>query len=157
MFESDLVAFLESGCALIAATVGPDGEPRACRAWGVEVLDAEAGRVRVLLGAHDPQVLAHATGGGRVAVTGANVLSLRSAQLKGRVEAVAPATADDRARSQRYCDAYHRDVALVDDIPRELMQRMVPVELVRCDVQVDAVYDQTPGPGAGAAITGAPT
>ena len=156
MFTTDLVAFLESGCALIVATAGADGAPHASRGWGLDVLDPATGRIRLLLGADDPVVLAHAAAGGGIAVTGADVLTLRSAQAKGRVVAVEPVTADDRARSQRYCTAYHDAVAIVDDIPRHLMQRMVPVEMVRCDVQVEAVFDQTPGPGAGSEIAGDP-
>ena len=155
MFTTDLVAFLESGCALIVATAGDDGAPHASRGWGLDVLDATTGRIRLLLGADDPVVLAHAAAGGGIAVTGADVVTLRSVQAKGRVLSVEPVTSDDRERSQRYCTAYHDAVAIVDDIPRHLMQRMVPVEMVRCDIEVEAVFDQTPGPGAGAEIAGA--
>jgi hypothetical protein len=32
------------------------------------------------------------------------------------------------------------------------MDRLVPVDLLACTVEVDELYDQTPGPGAGARL-----
>ena len=155
MLTSDLVALLESG-ALIVGTVGPDGAPWAARGWGLDVLEGGA-RVRLLLPADDVVLLGHLASGAPVAITAADVETLQAVQLKGRADGLAAATDDDRARSRRYTDGYHGAVLEVDDVPVELMERQVPVDLVRCEVAVDGVFDQTPGPGAGAAITGTGT
>lgn len=157
MFSTDLVALLESGCALIVGTAGPDNVPHASRAWGLDVLDAGTGRVSLLVDRADALTLQNVDGGGRIAVTGADVLTLRSAQLKGRVVSTSAASTADDQRSSRYCTAYHDAVMMVDDIPRSLMQRMVPVGLVRCEIDVDEVFDQTPGPSAGSPLERAPS
>ncbi len=78
--------------------------------------------------------------------------TLHSRQLKGRVEAIEPATGADRARAARYCDAFFADIEATDGEPRELLDQIVPAAYVACTVTVDALYDQTPGPGAGAAV-----
>src|SRR5436190_23252791 len=60
----ETAAFLEHGCVLIVATVGPDGEPRASRGWGVTLLDGEPTRLRLLLDADDPIAIGHLAAGG---------------------------------------------------------------------------------------------
>lgn len=153
VLSAELAAFLEGGCALIVGTVGPDTAPHAGRAWGIEVLDAETGRLRLLLDGADAATLANLAGQDpRIACTGADVRTLHSRQLKGRVEAIAPATGADRARAARYCDAFFADIEATDGEPRELLDQIVPAAYVACTVTVEALYDQTPGPGAGAAV-----
>ena len=151
MLLADQVQLLESGCALIVGTCGTDRTPYASRAWGLEVVDP-AGTVRVLLDAADDMERRHLEATGMIAVTGAHIRTLRSIQVKGRVDAVTPATPDDLDRSARYCDDYFAQVNEVDAIPRELMTRMVPPALMVCRVQLHEVFDQTPGPSAGAKL-----
>ena len=64
MFDEERTAFLEGGCALILATVLPDGEPHAGRGWGLTVLP-DAGHVRLLLDAEDLAMVDQAAGTGR--------------------------------------------------------------------------------------------
>jgi hypothetical protein len=150
----DLVSFLESGCGLIIATVRPDGGPRAARAWGVDVVDASIGRIRVLLGLDDPELLDDLAERGAIAVTGADVVTLRASQVKGRVTGLVPATDADRERSARFREAFFQAIIELDGTPRALLDRMVPDDLIVAEVEIDAVFDQTPGPGAGVALGG---
>ncbi len=152
VFDDELVAFLESGCSTIVGLVTATGEPFATRGWGTEVLPGERARVRVLVGAGALAALGHAPGdegGFAIAVTGASVLTLRSVQLKGTARAVEQPDEDDLARSRRFCDDFFADVEATDGVPRRLMDRLVPADLLVCEVDVDELYDQTPGPGAG--------
>jgi hypothetical protein len=149
LFTTRLVTLLESGCGLIVATTGVDGAPRAARGWGVDILDVDAGTLQVLIGSTDEVTLANLVERGHIGVTGSNVLTLESAQVKGRVVSIEPVTTDDRERAARHCDEFFAAVAVVDDIPRHLMERLVPRDFVSCVVLADAVFDQTPGPRAG--------
>jgi hypothetical protein len=142
VFDGELVSFLEGGSAFIVGFVTPDGAPLASRGWGLDVLDAAAGIVRVLLVPDDI----------RVAVTGAHVLTLRSVQLKGVVEALEDETPEMWARCARYCDDFFGIIEAVDRFPRAMMERTTPVRIAACTVAVEEMFDQTPGPGAGAAI-----
>jgi hypothetical protein len=143
-------AFLEAGSALIIGTVDAGGQPHAGRGWGLDVVAGM--QMRLLLDASDAGTLAHAAAGGAIAVTAADVRTLRSVQLKGHAVGVEDATDEDRARSERYCEAFFTDILETDGTPRALTARMVPPDVVACTIEVDELYDQTPGPGAGAPL-----
>jgi hypothetical protein len=87
--------------------------------------------------------------GAIVAVTGADVRTLRSVQLKGCVRLVEPPVADDLAlaaeHSQRFIDA----VTAVDGLSPDLLRRMLPYEVVCVELEIDDRFDQSPGPAAG--------
>jgi len=110
LFDPETTAFLETGCALLVATVLPDGEPFATRGWGLTVVDADRGEVRLLLDSQDTETIARLREGGRVACTATSVIDLRSVQLKGRGRGVGVATAADRERATAYTDAFFADV-----------------------------------------------
>lgn len=156
MFDDDLTAFLESGCSTIVGLLTPSGEPFATRGWGIQVLGSAPARLRLLVGAGELASVGRRPGDGArfaIAVTGANVLTLRSVQVKGVAHDVEVPTAADLERSARFCDAFFDDVATFDAIPRSLMDRLAPTDLLACTVDVSELYDQTPGPGAGAPLT----
>jgi hypothetical protein len=153
MFTSETVRFLQSGCGLIVGTVDADGMPLASRGWGLDV-DAEGMWARLLLAADDPGLRQNLAATAPIAVTGASVRTLRSVQLKGSVRDVGPASDRDRARSRRYCDDFFGDIVAVDHAEREVIERLTPADLVVCRFAVDEVFDQTPGPAAGARLVG---
>lgn len=148
--------FAERGCALIIGTVGADGAPHAARAWGLTLGSGTQGPIRLLLSADDPVTHANLrradAHGGRIAITGADVVTLRSFQLKGRVTAWEPAGPDDEARAERYLDEFFADIEQTDGTSRRLLERLRPAGYVACTVEVDESFDQTPGPGAGAPV-----
>lgn len=151
MIDEALRAFLERGCAMVVGTVSPDGAPHAQRAWGCQVVGPDT--VRLLLDASDPVLRQHLDAGRRIAVTSADVRDLRSVQLKGRVTAVEDeADADDLARCDRHNDELFADIEAADFYPRALTERMVPPGYLVAVVAVEELYDQTPGPGAGAQV-----
>jgi len=146
----------DRGCALVVGTVGPDGAPYASRGWGLTLTPATPSPVRLLLDAGDALTLANlrreTEHGGRIAITGADVVTLRSFQLKGRVTAVDTATDDDLAKVDRYCDEFFTDIETTDGTPRHLTERLRPDAYVACTVEIDEAFDQTPGPDAGARV-----
>lgn len=148
---------LALGSALIAATVSADGEPRAARASSWQVVDPTERRIRVAMCADDPVFVAnlglHAEPGSvRVSVTGADVLTFASVQLKGSVVALDAPDADDRAAIEHHNDVFVGKIEAVDGHPADVVRRFLPIEHVMVEVLVDEVYDQTPGPGAGAVL-----
>jgi hypothetical protein len=149
VFDADTTAFLETGCALLVATVLPDGEPFAARAWALTVVDAARGEVRILLDAEDTEAIALVGAGAPVACTGASVVDLRSVQLKGRGTGVEAATAADLDRAGEYTEALFADIEATDGYARSLLERLLPRGYVPCTVVVEELFDQTPGPGAG--------
>lgn len=143
--------FLESGCALIIATVDADGEPHAGRGWGLDVL--EPNRFRLLVDADDLRLRANLAANGSIAVTATHVPTLRSIQLKGHAVETESRGDADIARMRRFCDQFFADVEATDGVAPSMMERLVPARLSACEVRADAIFDQTPGPGAGSSLS----
>jgi hypothetical protein len=153
LFEQETAAFVEGGSALIIGTVASDGMPHAGRAWGADVLDGE--RLRLLLDADDTVTIDNVARGGNIAVTATSVRTFRSIQIKGRVLGLQPSTHGDGERVGRYCNAFFGDIVEMDGTARTLLERLVPSQVVVCEMAVAELFDQTPGPGAGAPIPAA--
>ena len=150
VLEAETARFLGDKAALIIGVVGADGRPFATRGWGLTVLDRATGESRVLIDVDDEERLAHLEGGGRIAVTGSDVPTLRSCQVKGTVDGFDEVTAADLAHVEHYCDGYFGDIEAADHFPRHLLERHRPDGFVACRFVVEDVFDQTPGPHAGA-------
>lgn len=151
MFGSDLIEIIGPGCGLIVGTVSADGEPRATRAWGARVVDPDTRRVRVLMGADDPVSVANLAVG-RIALNGANVRTLRSVQLKGRVVTSGPPTEDDLALVDASTHEFFRAIHETDGIAYELVARLQAAEVIAVEFDVEEMYDQSPGPAAGTPV-----
>jgi len=150
--DATTAEYLHSGCALLVCTVGADGHPRAGRAWGLTVVDAEAGRVRLLVEADDHITVANIRGGGAVAITATSVMTFRSMQLKGRGLGIEQPTPEDGAKRDQYTHDFLRDVYATNSYDMDIMERWARRPIVASLIEVDSSYDQTPGPSAGVAI-----
>jgi hypothetical protein len=155
VFDAGTTALLESGCALIIGTVDADGAPWATRGWGLDVQADEPARVRLIVDADDERTTDNLSAGRPVAVTGASVLTLESVQLKGTSLGLQPGTPDDEQRAQRYADAFFDDIHDTDGTDHSLLELMRPAQFASCELLIDELYDQTPGPSAGSALSGA--
>ena len=126
-------------------------DPHAQRAWGCEVLGPTT--VRIVLDDSDPVLRQHVDGGGRIAVTSADVRTLQSVQLKGWVRSTEDEpTEGDVARCEEHIDELVGDIEATDHFPRELTERMVPPGSFVAVVEVEELFDQTPGPSAGSRV-----
>lgn len=150
LFDPATTTFLSSGCSLIVGGLTGDGEPFATRGWGIRVLDPDEGRLRLVVGSADLARLERAA----LAVTGADVPTLRSLQLKGTVETVEPLDEEDRVQHRSFCDQFFADVERTDGTARWLMARLVPADLAVVVLRVRQLFDQTPGPNAGRQLQG---
>jgi hypothetical protein len=111
-----------------------------------------SGRVRVLLSSNAEQTLANLAEDGRMAFTVTHFLTNVSWQLKGRATDVGPATADDRIRHDAFCAGCIRILHESDGSPEAVIARLVPPGIVACEMVVEQVFDQTPGPEAGVRV-----
>jgi hypothetical protein len=111
--------------------------------------------VRLLLDAHDEATQANLVAGRAVAITAADVRTLRSVQLKGVSLGVTPGGRPELERMRRFAEAFYADIEDTDGTPREILERLTPDALVVVCVAVTEVFDQTPGPAAGRCLPGA--
>jgi len=144
--------FLHSGNALLIGTIGTEGMPRACRAWGLKVTDPDAGVVRVLVENDDPITMRNIRDDGRIAVTATSVSTHQSIQLKGRITSIEDPTPDDEALREHYTGLLLFDITSIHGYAPEMLRKWARQHVVACVVEIDASFDQTPGPSAGSVI-----
>jgi hypothetical protein len=150
VIEPDVAEQLESPSSLLVGSVSPDGVPDASRGWGIQILGPD--RLRILLADNATGTLINLAGRGRIALTTTHFRTLVSWQLKGHATTVEPATAGDRIRFDEFCAGCVRVLHDLEGTPEEVIWRMVPPGIVACEMVVEQVFDQTPGPHAGACI-----
>ena len=147
--DPEHVAFAADGRALIVGGVNESGWPHATRGWGFRVV---GGLPVVLLDADDTNGAACLTPGRHIAVSAADIRTFQSVQFKGVVVSVSEATEADHAAVERYLTAFYDAVVEVDGVQPDLVERVTPSRYSACRFEPREVYDQTPGPGAGAAV-----
>ena len=148
MFSADVTSILAAGTSLIVGTVGPDGEPRATRAFALTVVDAEADVVRVVLSADDAVTVDHLDTG-VIAITAADVRTLRSVQLKGRIVGVEASNEHDEAVVADHSGRFFQAIHETDGHDLSAIRQMLPLRTLSVEVLVEELFDQTPGPDAG--------
>jgi xanthine/CO dehydrogenase XdhC/CoxF family maturation factor len=147
------MTMLESGAGLVVGTVSADGTPRADRAWAASVVDADSRRIRFVMSSDDAAVVDNLQFG-RVSLNGADVRTYQSVQFKGRPVVVEAPTAADIDLARQQSETFFEAVHLTDGNPVEALRRILPLEMVAVEMIVEESFDQTPGPSAGAALSG---
>lgn len=150
MRGAELIELASVGSSLIVGTVSIDGEPRATRAWSVQLREDDS-RVRVIMGADDGVSVDNLRTGG-IALTCTGVLTLRSVQLKGRVVRTEPVNDADVQLMAEHTTAFMRAVQQFDDFPLERLERVLPGKVIAVEFDLEAMFDQSPGPDAGASV-----
>lgn len=149
-FASPLLSLVDKGVGLLLGTVDDHDVPRGTRAWGIRVVGD--GVLRVTFGADDETVVANATDG-VVAITGADVRDLQSAQLKGRVRAVTEPDATDLEVAAMQTELFFQAIHETDLHDLDILRRILPTRMMSAEVEIIDAFDQTPGPAAGTPLT----
>lgn len=149
----DLVEFLHGGVAILVGTRNADMRPASSRAGAARV-HADRRRVDIFLPERSgEQTIANVRGNGRLAVTFSRAIDHRSVQLKGNAAVVRPARPDEEAITLQYLETWAAEVELVG-MPRSTIKRFWTWPAVVVELDVEAIFEQTPGPAAGAKLAG---
>jgi hypothetical protein len=145
MLSEDVADFLQSGVAIILATV--DGElPELWRASGA-VVDPDRTTVTLYLpDSFGAAALEKLEQHPRVAAVFTRPSDYMSLQVKGTFTCLRKAGSVDRELQRRYREEFFRAVREVGLVRPE---RMIFSSSVAIELRVEEVFDQTPGPGAG--------
>ncbi|UJR86559.1 pyridoxamine 5'-phosphate oxidase family protein [Sandaracinus amylolyticus] len=151
MLSAELVDVLESGPSMLIATRDAQRMPECTRAVGVVVRGSARITIYVprSVGA---RAVANLATEPRIALTFSRPHDHRTYQLKGTTTAVRDAGDDERA----IVEAYRASFAVALDvvgIPRRVTMRVATWPAVAIDLDVTDVFDQTPGPAAGARLS----
>ncbi len=147
---SELVAFLESGISILVGSRDAHLRPEFARGIGARIHPG-GGELTVWIPSTTAErTLANVRDNGRLAVCFA-AIDHRSFQFKGRTIEVRDAHPDERASLERYRAAIAQHWGQVGMPPR-LTHRMIVWPAQALTLQIESVFQQTPGPGAGAAL-----
>jgi hypothetical protein len=142
-----IAAFLDSGVSMVGASANDGLVPEAFRMWGASLSDD--GVLRALVSSDAGQTFKHMREGALLCMTFADVLNLRSIQVKGRsvgaAEAPGPA---DLASMERYQELLSPKSRL-NGTPPALLEAIRPRSVFVVSIVVEEAYNQTPGPSAG--------
>jgi hypothetical protein len=142
---------LEPGTSILVGTVDPDGWPACCRGVAIVGHPDHEGVVVYVPVATAAQTVANIASNGRVAVVSSEPVSHVSLQLKGRARAVRLAD-DGEAETVRTCMERLADVLDSVGLPRGVTRTVASWPAFAVDLAVEAVFEQTPGPCAGALV-----
>jgi hypothetical protein len=146
--DGPLKELVESGVAVLVATGDAQRRPHVAYGWGPRVRE-DGSTIDVFLDASRAErTLSNVRGSGKIAMTVAEPVSMRSVQFKGSFRETGTATPEDAVWVQRHRDAFVVTTSLVGD-PPDKIRGMWMDEVIRVSFTVERAFDQTPGPNAG--------
>ncbi len=143
----DLTPFLEAGISVLVGSRDGRLLPEVARVFGARVEASGRELTFFVPIATAERTLANARDNGRLAVC-FTAVDHRSYQIKGKWTGVRDADADDRRWIERYRTALAQHFGEVGMAPRLTLRiRHWPAYAFR--IEVESIFNQTPGPGAG--------
>jgi len=146
-----LVEFLESGVSIVVGSRDANNRPECARGLGVKVADDRRTLSLYLNAALAERMRADFADNGRIAIGFSRIVDHRAVQLKGRVIGMRPATEADHAVQDRYLAAFAEQVSYAG-LPRSVVRSVRLRPALAVELEVDELFHQTPGPGAGRRI-----
>jgi len=138
--------------AMFVGTVDRAGRPDVVRVFGVDVHD-DRRTVRVLLSRPwSSQVVANVRDVGWIALSFTEPTTYESFQAKGLVKRIDEPTEEDCALAERHREEFAKSVISVG--VRESARRYACRPVVAITFEIEQLFCQTPGPGAGDPIGG---
>lgn len=149
--------FIEGGVSLTIGTCGLDIVPSIARAWGPLVSKDRQSVGLCVVAAASGATLDNLQHNDRAALTFSSPSDYKTLQIKGRVIGTAAADASDCVAVERHRKAFAAAVAAIGPshgfarafIERELLSSPALVKIV---LVPEEIFDQTPGPRAGAPL-----
>ena len=151
MYEIDdsLKEFIESPVAAVLGTASAAGRPHVTYCWGPVVGEDHRSVAFHVNESVAAEALADIVETGRIALTVADPITYRSVQLKGHCLGTRMATPEDEAIVQRHFESFLSVTSVIGDPPGSIRNLKRAEPLRRFILQVEAAFDQTPGPDAG--------
>ena len=153
MIDAELAAFIEGPVMVVFGAADAAGRPMIGRAAGARC--ADSGEVDLFVSrARWGEVTEDLRVGAQVAVTFSRPADYRTFQIKGVVTALAPPGLSDVAVATRYIEAVTGSLLDLGVLQPQVDQWLSSDDLITLRLRPGAVFAQTPGPGAGAQLSG---
>ena len=151
MIDAELAGFLEEGLGIELATRNARLEPNGVRVVAAVVEADRNHLVAFVPEVSAPQVLPDLESNGLAALVFSRPPDERSCQVKGTFVGVRPSASADHALVHAQWDRWLDRLAAIG-IPRKALEHWPTWPCVAIRVRVTAIFNQTPGPGAGARL-----
>jgi|EndMetStandDraft_8_1072994.scaffolds.fasta_scaffold166881_2 hypothetical protein len=151
MIDVELAAFLQEGIAIQLGTRNERLEPNGVRVVSVAVDPDGRHIVAYVPDAAVAQVLPDLQSNGQAALVFARPPDERACQLKGTFTNARPATAAERAGVEAQWDRWLDRLASIG-VARATLEPWITWPCTAIRLRVTAIFDQTPGPNAGAPL-----
>jgi len=155
MIHGPLAAFLQEGVGIHIATRNAALEPNGTRALAVKVEDDGRHLAVYVARVASVRILGDLEDNGQAAVSFGRPVDDKACQVKGTFLAARDASDDERPFIAAQWDGFLASLEQIG-IPRAATRAWITWPAVAIRLRVNAVFDQTPGPGAGAQITSTP-
>jgi hypothetical protein len=151
MIDRELAAFLQEGIAIQIGTRNAALEPNGARVVAVKVEDDGGHVVAYVPKITAAQVLPDLEANGQAALVFARPPDERACQVKGLFASARAARASERAFVEGQWDRWVQRLGTIG-FPPVAFENWDTWPCVAIRVRVTALFNQTPGPGAGAAL-----
>jgi hypothetical protein len=152
MIDQQLAAFLHDGVGIHIGTRNAQFEPNGARAIAARV-DSDAKHLHLYIaGVAAERVLPDLESNGLAAVVFARPIDERACQLKATFVAVRSITDDERGYASAQWNAFLRHLEYIG-IPGVSAATWVSTADLAIRLKVTAIFEQTPGPDAGKALS----
>jgi hypothetical protein len=155
MIEPSLRAFLEGGVSIHIASRTARLEPNGARASAVRVEDDHLHVIVYVPAVAAGRVVPDLRANGAAAVSFARPVDDRACQIKGIFVEARPAVDADRAMIEQQSDGFRGNLERIG-IPRIVTTGLVIWPSVAIRLRATAIFEQTPGPAAGALLSSRP-
>lgn len=152
MTSERALACLNAGLSILAASVDAEGVPSCCRGIAIRSNDQLETLTLYVPVATSQQMLANVASTRRIAVVASDVVSHHTTQIKGTTTNVRLASEEERAFVRGRLQDYS-DVLETVGLPKRITRTVNHWPAFAIEFDVREVFDQTPGPKAGSAIT----
>ncbi len=150
LIDDDMRALINGPTSVLCATADRMNTPDVTRVAGLGVVGHN--RFRVLIAARAVAAVTNITTGARCAISAGDMTNYRTIQWKGTVvQACERSTPGDIALQQRHLAAFTEGTR-IQGMPWRQAMNAFPRDVVAFELEVDQMFDQTPGRGAGRRI-----
>ena len=149
--DDELATYLQPGpFSVMVANADSGLRPEVVRAWA-PCVSSDGQSIAVCVGRRAAgRLLRNLRGDGRLALSICNVTSYQSLQLKGRCVEIGEADPEDLARLWEHQEAFVAGVQQTG-LREQAARGLLVSDVIRLLFIPESLYDQTPGPEAGAA------
>jgi hypothetical protein len=155
VLTAELVEYMESGVSLLVGSRDAALRPASARGFGVGIDAASCGATVFLPAAASAVTLSNLRDNGQIALTFSRGFDHRSVQVKGHVVSISETNEEQRQLQDRYFARFSEGLIFIGHQER-LLRRVRYYPSYAVAFQIESMFDQTPGPGAGRTASVAP-